>query len=162
MSANIIATGDQWNLTSLDSYESSFSPGDGGILHIDTVIPVSQDVGNFLYQQLVNYEVPMWGRKVALNENGNGVDIYFFKHAGVGVQGIGLGPLALLAVIVAAAIAAGILILVIVAAWKLSQIPASEFTPIITALTALPWILGVGAVLLGGVLIFRVFKQPRM
>lgn len=160
MNAVTIATGNQWDLTSIDSYENNYSPGDGGILHIDTVIPVSQEVGDFIYQQLVEHEVPLWGRKVTLNEGVNGIDIYFYKPvSSVGMGSIGIAPMVLLALIVGAAIAAGILILVSVSAWKLSQIPAAEFTPIITAISALPWILGVGAVLLGGVLIFKVFKK---
>jgi hypothetical protein len=164
---NTVATGTATDLANIGQYAEDFSPGDGGLLHIDTYYPVSQDVANWFQEQLDNYNIELWGNGIVINADGaDGIDIYFKvgQPQEVEVSGIGQEPLSTLAImgiIVAAGIAVALIILASVAAWKLSQLPASDFTPIIQGLADLPWILVAGLVLLGGVLIYRVIPARK-
>ena len=150
---NTIAEGTSTDLLNIGQYESAYSPGDGGILHIETSEPVDPSALAWFQDQINSAGITLWGKQLVLNENGNGIDIYFDYPP---VSGVGIAPLVLLAAIIGSAIALAILALVFVVVWKLMQIPADQFTPIIQGLAAIPWILGAAAVLLGGVLIYRL------
>ena len=140
---NLVATGGATDLTQLGNYESAFNEGDRGVLEIGFNLPIPSDWAQGIKDNLISRGVELWGDGVSINQKTAQVQ---FKK--------GIAPL----VIIAIAIAAVVVIIAIVVAWKLWNAGGSQtaggITSFFSGIGALPWIIGIGAVLIIGLLVW--------
>lgn len=139
MSYKLIAQGDAGSLASLEQYQVNFEEGSSGCLELKLSSSLAVDVVSWLDKRLEDVGVPASRIRVS----GNSVFIYFKTE---------IAPL----VLIAAAIAASIVLLAVIVAWKLYKLApfaAIGFSIglIIAVLAAVVAISAIGSLVVGRV-----------
>ncbi len=144
----LVAEGGASDFTALGQYEQDFAEGSRGVLRLETRLPIPGGASKFIDEQLSAKGVALWGNRIAISDTT--AEVYFEKR---------LAPLVIIAIAVAAAIG----IFALISAWKLYRVSEEVIKPPAEVgymgLAALPWIIGIGALLV--VLLLAYQYKPK-